>query len=115
MHSFMTNMIVLVSGEKACVKCWKRPVMMRKTRTRNTVGWVPGSYCRTCATRDARERREGMIETLVSPAERDLLRELRGSSLTRAERDLLREIREARAAGAEVQITARPAGRHSVR
>lgn len=94
----MANLILLSTGEKACVKCWKRPVMMRRARTRTGAGrrWVPGSYCRVCANRYNRDRREGMIQALVTPEQRELLR----------------GIVRAQALGAEILVTAAPAGKH---
>jgi hypothetical protein len=67
--------ITLSTGEKACVKCFKRPAMMRRTgRGPRT---IPGSYCRICATEYNRQRRAGKTEVLVTAEELALLKELR--------------------------------------
>jgi hypothetical protein len=63
--------IVLSGGQKACVRCFKRPVMMRRARTKTGAGSrrVPGSYCRICATEISRQWREGTIQVQLTAEE----------------------------------------------
>jgi hypothetical protein len=69
--------IVLSSGEKACIRCFKRPAMMRVRRAGRVVRRVPGSYCRECKNEYSRQWRAGTVERRLTLAEWDVLSFLR--------------------------------------
>ena len=73
---------VLADGQKACVRCIERgafpPRPARPYPRNNRIGVRQFySYCKECHNDYSRERRSGKIETLLTPAEMDLIRELR--------------------------------------
>lgn len=69
-------MIILSSGEKACLRCLKRPVIQRRYPSGRV---VPGSYCRRCHTEATRESRERGYTRLLSPEEWDAIQALRSA------------------------------------
>jgi hypothetical protein len=63
--------IVLPDGQKACVRCRRRP---RAPRQR---------YCQICRTEYNWQRRQGMIEVLLTPAEREMVLRARAAAADR--------------------------------
>jgi hypothetical protein len=72
---------MLIDGEPACARCGIRPrrPVPPAAKTRRRWGRAYYSYCGPCHSEYTRERRRGKIETLVSPEELQLLRELRAA------------------------------------
>ena len=69
--------ITLADGRPACVRCFKRA--KRQITINGRVKWL--SYCRTCQSNYERERREGKVQTYLTPAEYDAIRIARAEEL----------------------------------
>ena len=63
--------VVLPDGRKACTKCKRRPR-------------APGQrWCQVCRTEYNWERRDGMVEVLLTPAEWAAVKQLRAAAAGR--------------------------------
>lgn len=93
-------MILLASGEKACVKCYERPVMMRNGRGETGTRRVPGSYCRQCATEANRQSRARQ-STAVKRIGKDVIR----MNVSTEEFAVIRRMRETAARRGRKQLT----------